>query len=283
MNSSGKMIYKYRSLLMDSDSDFCKIDSNTEKLIKNGELYFADPDTFNDPFDCGVRFDKSKLNIFGGLSTDNLLNDATGTGIKNGLIKVFCASKDYDNMLLWAHYAQQHEGVCIGIQTYEYGNRIALRKDSSQLRNAKRKNAMNMLQEDTLRFMEANGLMDSIADSNGCIEVFSVKYSNVFLPSIDPLKIGNIPETAIMEYFLRKATCWESEHEVRALLSAGETDRNICHIATQDIKEIIFGLNTPVETCHKTIDDLKNSLDHHVDFYKMHQVPDRFKLERVPL
>ena len=109
---------------------------NCLKMLKDGTVYFADYHSFNDPFECKAVIDKnisfeewkrffikrqgmtdieaSKMadlfmrnpdNIVGGL-VEKLLDTENKFGY-------LCLSAEYDNLLLWAHYADQHKGCCI--------------------------------------------------------------------------------------------------------------------------------------------------------------------------
>ena len=121
-----QFIYKYTSLL------------NLKKNLKSNKLYFSKPSSFNDPFDCNLTIDTTNtdseisdyvkdLAIKNKLSPSDekkyltrLLDpkerfDLTNTAIK--LTKesygVSCFSKKFDNLLMWAHYADKHKGVVI--------------------------------------------------------------------------------------------------------------------------------------------------------------------------
>lgn len=117
-------LYKYMSI-------------DTAKLIlSNGNVKFSNPIDFNDPFDCNITIDtdnseeeienyildlskKYQLNnkelyqlrdTF--LNNDNRFN-MTINAIKNAKKEfgITCFSKKYDDLLMWAHYADKHRGV----------------------------------------------------------------------------------------------------------------------------------------------------------------------------
>lgn len=110
------------------------------KLIKKSELYFSSPLNFNDPFDSNLKvvnlIDKEQIienyqtsqkptdsffsNILN-VALDNDYNRKTITSILNEQFYQFarttsiCSfSKSINNLLMWAHYADCHKGVCIG-------------------------------------------------------------------------------------------------------------------------------------------------------------------------
>ncbi|MBB6249159.1 DUF2971 domain-containing protein [Rhodanobacter sp. A1T4] len=146
-------LYKYRSVppFIEASAISCKAEEDQsrvrglfEKLMLGNELWFANSKSFNDPFDCRMRFDTSsyssdladkyiqflvkKTNItkieatilvsnaqkkgsFTAQHLADLLNEHNlNLRDKFG---IFSASLDPRNPLMWAHYAQEHHGVCL--------------------------------------------------------------------------------------------------------------------------------------------------------------------------
>jgi hypothetical protein len=103
-----------------------------ESIISNKCLKFTNPKSFNDPFDCNfdsVYFDVSeKLDsrvendievLRKGFPNDVLTNDLlsqayekTQKNKKDGCA-VCCFSLNQNNNLMWAHYANNHKGICL--------------------------------------------------------------------------------------------------------------------------------------------------------------------------
>ncbi|KHD37222.1 hypothetical protein NL50_07830 [Clostridium acetobutylicum] len=85
------------------------IDEKRLIALKNNKIWFANPDKLNDPFDsCGVFFDKKVLcNYTNKKSIDEYID-----GLKRN-IKVCCFSEELNSMPMWAHYANNHTGICI--------------------------------------------------------------------------------------------------------------------------------------------------------------------------
>lgn len=67
-----------------------------EETRKNngGSLSFCHPKKFNDPFDCNCSFKGGK--------------DAVNK------FRVLCLTKEYNNILMWSHYGDEHKGYCYG-------------------------------------------------------------------------------------------------------------------------------------------------------------------------
>lgn len=117
------------------------------ELLITKKAWFSKPETFNDPFDCHLNFDnnipsenyekclrwqlkregRSQLQIENDIrkliSQDGVVNDeakkvideisaSTLDLIKN--IGVYCLSEVNTHMTMWAHYADDHKGLCLG-------------------------------------------------------------------------------------------------------------------------------------------------------------------------
>jgi hypothetical protein len=111
-------------------------------LFIGNSLLFSSRTTFNDPFDCRpvfrVRQDKKTLNFYhkglrnNGLSpaksflkakevmrrvaADNTLS-ASHTHAMLDNTGILCLSTNWDNPLMWSHYAKFHKGICVGFHS----------------------------------------------------------------------------------------------------------------------------------------------------------------------
>ena len=118
-----------------------KYQSCTDKALENlgnRNLWFSKPENFNDPFDCNINFtitDVSEEN------STALLNDMGVPEIRKREIDqddvvlmalnatevvkrkqwtqlgVACFSEHYDNILMWSHYTEGHQGYCLEFDT----------------------------------------------------------------------------------------------------------------------------------------------------------------------
>ena len=119
---------------------------NHWKMLLKQELWFPHPSTFNDPFDSQmlVRFDLMDKERTDAFIREEILRTEPGAGenlilgkmerTKAALLnpeqhdaavrmwmepklsktKVLCLGRKKDNILMWSHYAQNHEGFAIG-------------------------------------------------------------------------------------------------------------------------------------------------------------------------
>ena len=106
--------------------------------LVNETMWYSKPSSFNDPFDCALTIDQAKfeesvehsieVGIAKGLiprdlpaskrspnakdlaAFENIRSRVRGVAEHLGLC---CFSKDPQNILMWAHYAQQHTGFCV--------------------------------------------------------------------------------------------------------------------------------------------------------------------------
>lgn len=137
MNSENEQfLYRYRHLNG-------KHREWTKKILTDSIIHFANPSTFNDPFDCRVHFQssiskdelkqkyidliqirmpdlnrkerrtKAKDDIKA-MKPDKFLSQVTD-GLQNSIndIGVLSLSANDCNILLWSHYAAGHTGLCL--------------------------------------------------------------------------------------------------------------------------------------------------------------------------
>lgn len=129
-------LYKYRSLAGPAARW-------TEAIVRKNELFFATRRHFNDPFDCRPCFvtkasatqkqkflrgvlksggyppatTHSKLakELIDHPAYEDALNDAI-QHVEDRLDNqtgILCLSKQPDNILMWSHYADSHQGICL--------------------------------------------------------------------------------------------------------------------------------------------------------------------------
>jgi Protein of unknown function (DUF2971) len=155
MNFTDNILFKYRFIRTDDGV----LNRYTERIVKNGELYFASPSSFDDPHDCRVsvvpkncpdRLERLKVLAkqaflyvdrkydVSGLSfeqmcevshqmTEYINSILTEDGYFSDHIidrfskhfGVLSLTKDYLDTLMWSKYADNHKGVCFGFDKSE--------------------------------------------------------------------------------------------------------------------------------------------------------------------
>jgi len=114
VNKDKMKLYKYRPLT-----------EHTYQSILNNYIWLSSPDTFNDPFDCHLRDDyfvfsnelveNDETDMFGNYNNGYYDHVIYPAYLANG---VGCFSETNDGILMWSHYANSHQGVCL---EYDFG------------------------------------------------------------------------------------------------------------------------------------------------------------------
>lgn len=94
---------------------YCSFDAKEKNLenIKNNHVYLRPANKFNDPYDCKIFIDKNK--ILSHLKSTRYFEDNIYKC--QNMIKVSCFSELNDNLLMWGHYSNKHQGFCIEYET----------------------------------------------------------------------------------------------------------------------------------------------------------------------
>lgn len=113
-----EILYKYRPYAARS----------LELLIRK-EIYFASPDKLNDPYDCRVsiraglqeaiaKAREMKLPFLAEMLDKLALIDHVYAKMERDVSStgIFSLGRDPASILMWAHYAGNHEGFCIGFR-----------------------------------------------------------------------------------------------------------------------------------------------------------------------
>lgn len=93
-------------------STLYKYSGRIDNFLNMPTLKFAVPEFFNDPFESSISRDIGNL-------LDRELPEAPEFDLKNEMstIGVISFSETSRNILMWAHYADEHHGLCIGFST----------------------------------------------------------------------------------------------------------------------------------------------------------------------
>jgi len=99
-------LYKYR-----------QINEYTKSILLERDFWASTPDTLNDPFDCDPCFETDETEA--GLPDGDDVREQAMLEYQKRVqrLGIVCFSKRWDSILMWSHYANLHEGICIGIDT----------------------------------------------------------------------------------------------------------------------------------------------------------------------
>lgn len=129
------------SLIPDYFYKYSKINSRFKENLEIGQFWFGTPDSFNDPFDCKAhlnfgstekecRINFEKFNRAFGIELPDLHQKVWNSLLKKPAnfnsvnsysaaknfeewLGVTCFSENYNDTLMWAHYADSHKGVVL--------------------------------------------------------------------------------------------------------------------------------------------------------------------------
>ena len=183
-------------------------------FLENETLRFTNPKFFNDPFDCEIScVGNSDESI-----QDEWFNEAKILRYISQ-IGILCLTRNKLNLLMWAHYAKEHKGAVIGIDT-----------ELAEL---------NCLEKNLVTAAEGSVIYTSLRPSS----------TNHNLP----YAIRDMSLVLREKLFLHKSIHWAYEEEVRIVREFSGYRHDIYDAAAEDIryedfkiptsaiKEIIFG------------------------------------------
>ncbi|MBR6012726.1 MAG: DUF2971 domain-containing protein [Selenomonadaceae bacterium] len=224
----------------------------TKKNIKGSKLYFNTPDSFNDPFDSASSYNISSesreklFDIFEQQTRGKLSNDLIKEARKisgsefNKIFKstdydplhnskrgITCFSRKNDNILMWAHYANNHQGVCLGFDIDENDKHLK-------------------------KFFDESNDQKFFPKGKAC-RIFPMKYVSA---KERPLIDMSNERKSWAEILTFKSDLWSYEKEVRiAILSFNtKTFPRTLHYQPNCFKEIICGANMKFKTFIKLKD-----------------------------
>jgi hypothetical protein len=118
-----EIIFKYRTY-----------NATSLELLVNRELWFAQPDSFNDPFDCSMDYEIFLVKAIKLLSLEDFDKEYILNYLRKIIadVRVCCFCETKKNQLMWSHYADEHKGFCIGFdkkqlvdnQTSEFASQV---------------------------------------------------------------------------------------------------------------------------------------------------------------
>lgn len=241
-----KLFYKYRP-----------INKHTESLLINNELFFNHSDNFNDPFDCkpetyhkGTQSEwmnflnkynmhpiKAKNTLKDNMKNGKMKRKSDGILLENKaklqlenhpddgtFIRACCFSERKDSLLMWGHYAKDHEGICLSFKSWPFGDYYLL----------------------------------PLATDGG-LPFHKVTYKDIKPKPVNLLNRNTEETTRIVyDFFLTKFTDWQYESEYRLLETVyGLNGKDIVKFQKNALEGITFGLKVKPDNaqCIKDIVD----------------------------
>lgn len=214
------------------------------KNILNHQLWFSNPLSFNDPFDCqygefcGISEKQIELIDKGDEKFDSrdLIKTANET-MRNLKVSCFCdINKMSRELLLWSHYADSHKGICIKYNLEE------LRKFCNE--------------------------------NNYDINIHKVHYSSIF-PSV-PIFYDEYNKNlrALLDILYTKSSDWDYEQEIRIFHNNNKLIFNKGLIV-----EIQFGCKIEIDNRNDIMQLVKSCNYPNIIFKQAIKSEERYKLE----
>lgn len=264
-----KLFHKYRP-----------INEHTERLLINNELFFNHPDNFNDPFDCkpetfhkGTRNEwmdflcRHKIHPVEAKNriTENLKNgkmklrgdkilfenkaklQLDGYPDEGTFLRACCFSERKESLLMWGHYAENHEGVCLNFKSCPVGDYYLL----------------------------------PLA-SDAALPFHKIDYKDI---KPEPVNLMNrdLEETdrIIEDFYLTKFTDWQYEHEYRLLATINDREgKSTVNFQKDALEGIIFGLKVKPDNAQRIkdiIDQYYAGID--VKLYRTKKVDGEYNID----
>lgn len=134
--------------------------------LKNSTLYFQKPELLNDPFDVFPAIPKAKkIPVSGDFSAAIIQN------VRNN-ISVCCFTTDPQSLVMWAHYADKHSGICL---SFDFPNNKSIIIPSPNWNNLQNK-ANIFITPQIVTYAKTRPKMDFYSDSNNFTNFLLTKY-----------------------------------------------------------------------------------------------------------
>lgn len=225
-------------------------------LFDEGFIRLSQPVALNDPFEasfCSESLDELSTHFDYSMAQDPEFGDISFSKyieMRMHNIGVICLSENKENLLMWAHYANEHKGVVAGISYLPMFGSIF----------------HNLFRADTLintswgeNYSPFDGIPKPVSYRKGLRyrnDRFDYDYSNIDAEGADRI---------LYEVFMQKSDEWIYEQEHRVVLRLEQADRviieNVQHIENESIR------NRVVNSSYSTINPADSSCV--IDLYKI--------------
>lgn len=154
-------------------------------------------------------------------------------------------AESYENILMWSHYADQHQGICLGYKTHEAKNEI--------YKVCYNKNKHKMLKLDSLSsWIEQTKLSQMKRNHNS----LSKEYIDIC--------------------FLNKNKEWNYENEWRLISNEGSGEKH----TELELCEVCFGYRVKKEIKDMLCREIDRLYKNDVAFYQMIRIDNSYFLKR---
>lgn len=236
------LVYKYRDY-----------NERALEIIIKRELWLAEPQTLNDPFDCQTEYSEILINAINALTLSEeeiiFYRDAASKIIKR--LRILSLSSQNNNPLLWAHYSNSHKGFCLEFDYMQFEGvyNPALRP---QVVNYESQMPKLSLPQELINMCNSN----------------NVKWEE---------ELGKHLDKCVYELALTKPKEWEYEKELR-VITIHPKQGKVIKFDHDALRAVYFGLNMPTSQQSTVMQLLSSNEWKHVKFYQMEKEAGSFKL-----
>lgn len=198
------------------------------------------------------------------------LRDQFSDMFKNNCgIASFTESEKPTSLTMWAHYADNHKGICIEYSTEELLKLSSF--DSDVL--------FPVYYSDDMKDFTAEFLLAGVQYVPDLIDSCN---SNDYHPYGDKLIEFGWKNKYIQSFGSQKATAWESEKEWRLIYPLTDTESSEKRLLPVPISAIYLGTDISDENA-KMLKEVVDTYSPEISLYKMRMRPERFELEYYPI
>ena len=205
---------------------------DVKKILVESTLFFNTVDRFNDPFDSYPVIQGKNVNEDIKRYVRMLLPNKEYTDSRG----VTCFSKDFSSILMWSHYAYNHEGVCFEFDL-EVESDLFAHRDFYKMLGMK---SNLYVKEIEYKSYNARCTLD--------------------LDDMEKKKQDNIEDDAFYKYLFEKDECWKYEKEVRCIWESNEVKfPRVVKFNQSYLKGILLGVNSKLIDLVKVYSWVKHS------------------------
>ena len=159
--------------------------------------------------------------------------------------RVCCFSATKLNILMWSHYTENHQGICLCFKTHKIGNGHFLMLDSKQQ------------------------------------VLFPVEYVKQKPKKVNLLY--KVQDKGLLDFFMKKYQDWGYENEYRILIKKDEFEQGYTKkFRKEDLEGVIFGLNTKPEKIKEIYEIIDTHYLQHgikINLYSTHKIQGEFAIK----
>jgi hypothetical protein len=186
---------------------------------------------------------------------------------------VSCFSGTDKNILMWSHYADYHQGICLRFRSYKRVFKVNENPISDFFINS--------------GFVEPDNeycLLDLYAPITNILAAPNIFFKIDYKVNPERLNDFDKNDEKMFKFLITKYTDWQYENEYRLMVSKDIPENNVLKYRKNDLEGVIFGLKTGYDDAklvYETIKDNYFDKGFTVNFYEAKEVVGKYEVEPV--